>query len=311
VLAEKPWRLDALVRLGAGVLICVFMGSALAGALEFSPAKAAIRPEIFYALTAGAVAFSVAALALALRRGAQETLSRRFLWLLLCLFLSLNLAAWVQYLAGAGLRETYSFAGVVVGTVSFQGVALVLICWFLHEHRIGWNEAFGFGEPRARRAVLLGMLVAGAAVAFQFGYVQLLSLVRFSPEEQHVVQVVRLSNSVLGRAYLAVATITFVPVAEEMLFRGILYPTIKQLGFPRLALWGTALLFAAIHLNLASFVPLTLLAVALALLYEKTNNLLAPIVTHSCFNAMNFAMLCWEQNIEHWLHKVFGYAASP
>ena len=85
------------------------------------------------------------------------------------------------------------------------------------------------------------------------------------------------------------------PVLEEMFFRGILYPTIKQLGFPRVALWGTSLLFAAIHLNAASFIPFALLALALALLYEKTNNLLAPIATHACFNSLNLIMLCLDQ----------------
>jgi membrane protease YdiL (CAAX protease family) len=57
------------------------------------------------------------------------------------------------------------------------------------------------------------------------------------------------------------------------------------------ALWGTALLFAATHHNAATFLPLTLLAIVLARLYEKTNNLLAPIITHSMFNAMNFLVL--------------------
>jgi len=43
-----------------------------------------------------------------------------------------------------------------------------------------------------------------------------------------------------------------------------LYPWIKQSGFPRLALWGTAILFAAIHFNLATFIPLAALALMLA-----------------------------------------------
>jgi CAAX protease family protein len=81
------------------------------------------------------------------------------------------------------------------------------------------------------------------------------------------------------------------PVAEEMLFRGILYPAVKQAGFPRLALWGTALLFAAVHQNLVTFVPLTVLALALAWLYERTDNLWAPITAHAMFNAMNFVIL--------------------
>jgi membrane protease YdiL (CAAX protease family) len=89
---------------------------------------------------------------------------------------------------------------------------------------------------------------------------------------------------------LGIATIILAPVAEEILFRGVLYPTIKQHGFPRAALWGTSVLFALIHFNVAIFVPLLLLALLLVWLYEKTDNLLAPIAAHATFNAVNFAM---------------------
>ena len=51
------------------------------------------------------------------------------------------------------------------------------------------------------------------------------------------------------------------------------------------------MLFAAVHANLPSFLPFVFLALALALLYERTNNLLASILAHSCFNAANAVML--------------------
>lgn len=291
MLSEKPWRPDALVRLFVAVMICVFAGSVVAGALAFSPTSSTIHPALFYAIIVAALAMTALALVLVLRPGPVEAMAGRFLWVMLCLFLSLTLAGWAQHLGGTLPRATHSFRGVVVGTLSFQGAALLLVGWFLREHRIGWREAFGFRIAGAGRAVLLGLLLAGLAVAFQLGYVALLSHLQFNPEEQHIVQVLRLRNTLGERIYLGAVTIVLVPLAEEMLFRGILYPTIKQLGFRRTALWSTALLFAAIHLNLASFLPLTLLAVALALLYEKTDNLLAPITAHAGFNAMNFVML--------------------
>ena len=80
-------------------------------------------------------------------------------------------------------------------------------------------------------------------------------------------------------------------IAEELFFRGMLYPAIKQAGFPRLAVWGVSLLFALVHFNLVSFVPLFVLAILLTLLYEHTDNLLAPIAAHALFNALNFGML--------------------
>ena len=88
-----------------------------------------------------------------------------------------------------------------------------------------------------------------------------------------------------------IATIALAPVAEELLFRGILYPTLKQNGHPRLAWVVTSVVFALIHHNLMALLPLTFLAVILTLLYEFTGNLIAPITTHSLFNAVNFYLV--------------------
>jgi len=49
------------------------------------------------------------------------------------------------------------------------------------------------------------------------------------------------------------------------------------------------------HMNLITFVPLTILALVLTALYERTGNLLAPIATHALFNGMNFTLLYWLQ----------------
>jgi membrane protease YdiL (CAAX protease family) len=92
-----------------------------------------------------------------------------------------------------------------------------------------------------------------------------------------------------------IAAILLAPFVEEVVFRGILYPSIKQSGFHRLALWGTSFFFALTHSNLMILLPLTLLAIVLTLLYETTNNLIAPIVTHSLFNAANYAYLLFQK----------------
>ena len=84
------------------------------------------------------------------------------------------------------------------------------------------------------------------------------------------------------------------PVVEEILFRGILYPAIKQIGYPRIAAIGTAILFALFHVNLLTFASLTAVALGLIALYEFTDNLLAPIVAHAVFNASNLTMLFWQ-----------------
>lgn len=81
------------------------------------------------------------------------------------------------------------------------------------------------------------------------------------------------------------------PIVEEILFRGILYPAIKQIGFPRLAAISTAIIFALFHVNLVTFASLTAVALGLIFLYEYTDNLFAPIIAHAVFNASNVFMI--------------------
>jgi len=89
--------------------------------------------------------------------------------------------------------------------------------------------------------------------------------------------------------------IIIAPFVEELIFRGVLYPAIKQIGYRRLALWGTSIFFAVTHANLAAMVSLTFFAVILTFLYETTNNLLAPMITHSLFNFANYAFMIWQR----------------
>jgi len=106
------------------------------------------------------------------------------------------------------------------------------------------------------------------------------------PENQIAVQVLGSTRGPVERAVFALAAVVMAPLVEEILFRGILYPLLKHRGYPRLAFWGTSFLFAAIHVHLASFIPLFLFGLILIWIYERTDTLLAPILTHSTFNAI-------------------------
>src|SRR5439155_16515048 len=110
-------------------------------------------------------------------------------------------------------------------------------------------------------------------------------------QEQQAVHALRVANTWSNRLVLAVLALVLAPVVEETFFRGMLYPAIKQAGFRRLALWGVSLLFACVHSNAVSFVPLLVLAILLTALYERTGNLLAPISAHALFNGLNFVLL--------------------
>jgi membrane protease YdiL (CAAX protease family) len=277
------------MRLILSVLVCWLAGSLVIAGLHYP--KPGVRTFEFFAILSLALGLLAGTLVLLRRPWRFENLLRRLLTLLICFYAGLILGFWGQSLAG---KPEPSVVQVIISVLSLQGALLVFVPPFLREHDVSWAEAFGFRRHWAL-AVLIGFVVAGLFLPIgsmlQWASAQVLLHLRMSPEQQQVVQTLLTTNTWPERLVSGLVTIVLVPPAEEICFRGILYPWIKQAGFPRLALWGTALLFGIMHVNLLSFIPLSVLAVALTLLYERTDNLLAPISAHALFNAMNFVLL--------------------
>jgi membrane protease YdiL (CAAX protease family) len=297
VLTEKPWRLDALARLIVSVIICVFAGSVIIGATHFSEGAGTVDVRLFLALVAGMLGFLGSALVVIRKPWRAENFTRRFATLLVCLYLGLTLGALAMHCVGSAAAADSTWR-TAVATLSIEAASLLLIWRFVREHRIRWAEAFGFAFQWQRSlgfGVLTACVFLPAGWGLQWASAELMKQFQIQPVEQQAVQAFRITAGLWDRCALGAAAILLAPVVEEMFFRGIVYPTVKQLGFPQLALWGTSLFFAAVHGNLATFVPLLLLAVLLTLLYEKTDNLLAPIAAHSLFNIMNFVMLYLSQ----------------
>ncbi|KAF0177556.1 MAG: Abortive infection protein [Limisphaerales bacterium] len=186
----------------------------------------------------------------------------------------------------------------VTNSLVLHGGTLLLVAVLLRQHGIGWCEGFGFrreGIVRTLGLALAGVLVAlPVALALQQLSAMGMKSVSVQPEVQVVVQTLQETQTLQQRVFFAFVAILGAPVVEEILFRGILYPAVKQRGWPQMALWGTSLLFALTHANTATFLPLTFLAMVLVFLYERTGNLLAPILTHSLFNAANYCALVFQ-----------------
>ena len=188
-----------------------------------------------------------------------------------------------------------AFHQFLLTAVCFHGVALVLVTRFLKAHDARWRDFLGLTGPKLSRALALalvaGTLMAPVALALNQGCGWLLEQVSVEPVEQRTVRILQVSVGWPKRLAFGLGAIVLAPLVEETLFRGILYPFLKLRFGRALAVTATALAFAGIHTNLVTFVPLTFIGLTLAWLYEWTDNLLAPIVTHALFNAVNFVML--------------------
>jgi membrane protease YdiL (CAAX protease family) len=224
----------------------------------------------------------------------------RVAWLLIAFFAAnllgvLVVQGYSSALSKEEVKQPVNVLVMLAGTLMYQGVTLVMIGVFLRIHKVSWSEAFGFTTQRIARTLGLAALATAFVlpITMALGEVSRLVLEGMGrqPQLQESVKALQTTETFQQQLYFAVVTVFVAPFVEEVMFRGILYPSFKQIGYPKFALWSTSIFFAVSHVNAVAFVPLLFMAVILTFLYETTENLLAPIVTHCLFNATNFALL--------------------
>ena len=208
----------------------------------------------------------------------------------------------------AGLFEDGSVAQMAANvTVLPVAILVAVTVWFqvnrrFYQSSISLADAFGFNLKNTGRCLLLGLVTGLGLVLISMVLAlltsQLIHALGDQVEPQKLVTLIAEESAkkenIPTLIFFVVMAVAVAPIAEEILFRGILYPAVKQLGHPRVAVIGTALLFALFHVNLLTFASLTAVALALIALYEFTDNLLAPITAHAVFNASNLIMLFWQ-----------------
>lgn len=181
------------------------------------------------------------------------------------------------------------------GTGVLHLLMFVMVHWLVRAHGYRWNEAFGVFSaswPGAWRQSVLWTLPAmiGAWLAHQ-GCTELLARLGIPHDTQAAVDAVRGAGAIWERVLLFTFAVVTAPIMEEVLFRGILWPILRDRGWRWAGCLAVSALFALIHANLAAFVPLLLLGMFWTWLFERTGDLTAPILSHAIFNGLNFAWL--------------------
>jgi uncharacterized protein len=298
-LPEKPWQTGAVARLGVSVVIGILIGAVVTMVIQYFGIPQTSSVSEFLLLATVAFASYVAAIVILSRPWPADPKVARLIILLALVYLGF----FFTWAAGRFIKGNTELRNPVVAmliaVLAFQGLTLVLIPFFLRQHDTGWFEGFGLDRQPVQSLLIgigIGALVLWPVLSLNDLCFHLFERLTLHPQEQQTVEILRHADTLLGRAVSGIATVLIAPIGEEIIFRGILYPWVKRKFSQTVALWGTAVLFGAIHANLSSFVPLTLLALILVGLYEYTGNLLAPIAVHFVFNGANFVALFYQQN---------------
>jgi membrane protease YdiL (CAAX protease family) len=92
------------------------------------------------------------------------------------------------------------------------------------------------------------------------------------------------ADSPLESWLLGINVVVLAPLFEEFFFRGFLFQQFRRSLGAANGIMLSALVFAAVHLSMESFIPLFGLGIILAVVYHYTRSLWASIITHALWN---------------------------
>jgi len=258
-------------------------------------------PVAIFLLLAGIVYF------LALRHAVPLSLSRgeafpSYRWRAPEAIVSIGMALFFVFtaLASIGKPPGKIDLGSLETSLALYGGLVLFLLGFLVYRNVPLDQAFGL------RPANLASITRASAVAFvlclpAIYLSQWLAYSFLGPDTAPQAIVTFLMEHPAWSERLLVLAIAGIaaPVTEELLFRGCLYGYLRQSGGRVVAILVSSVVFALIHAHPATMPALAVFAVGLALLYEYTGTLWAPIAVHAVFNILNFfGTLYWPNLLQ-------------
>ncbi len=189
---------------------------------------------------------------------------------------------------GVDLSEAENLPVLLAAQLGLQffmvAAVILLLCW-----RTNLVTAAGIRFRRWPWLLIIAPLTvfimwSFMAILESAGYNKWISELVGGDAQQEAVKMISENGDALSLAMMAVVACVGAPLAEEVVFRGYIYTALKRFSNIPVAILFSGLLFGAVHMNLAALLPLTVLGIVLALLYEGTGSIWAPIAVHFTFN---------------------------
>jgi len=184
----------------------------------------------------------------------------------------------------------FALAGLTIG---FEVLFGVLVLWFAHRRRISL-ASLGFRRPI--RWGPLGIAVTGTYVTlFVYGgAIELLKELGVDPgwfegtNEIPIDPDQGAGTLVPLLVLFGMAVMIIAPLAEEVLFRGLIFRALDGAwaGWAAIAVSGLA--FGVFHTNLAVLIPFSLIGMIFAWTFRASGSLWVTIIAHFIINTLSF-----------------------
>ncbi|NUN50575.1 MAG: CPBP family intramembrane metalloprotease [Candidatus Brocadiae bacterium] len=171
-----------------------------------------------------------------------------------------------------------------------SAAATVALAWWLLCRRPGKPvAALGLRLPRWRPHLVLLPLAAyplSISLIILAVLFQVLALGQPLAPPQASVQAMRAIQDPALKALAVLAVAVVAPIAEEILFRGVLFRALRLRWGVFPAMLVSAAIFSAVHLDLLHALPIFMLGLVLAFITEESGSLIPGITLHALVNGI-------------------------
>ncbi len=198
------------------------------------------------------------------------------------LFVTYALIVALRLVFGVSPAES-TYSALLPWVLSLPQLALLVFVWQVRVRRKSSWKAIGFCSPNLQASYQLSLLCVPLnlilAASYAYGALRLGVDLLLTP---------MVPKDILGDGLMVivnlVAIVVWVPVVEEIFFRGFLLKTMLERHSVYVAIPASSLLFALLHGHLGLLVPVLLSSIVISILYIHTRSLLPPILAHSTQN---------------------------
>lgn len=194
-----------------------------------------------------------------------------------------------------------------------QIIIYVIFLWYQKRK----NQQYLLVHPTHATAFPLGLATAFGCLGITTLLIQIFDmLAKNSPFWQSMMVSYQRSTAALEGVDLLLTTLgvaILVPIAEELLFRGIVTEEIRQVAPDWLAVLLGGVIFALVHGNLVQILYILPFGLLLGASYIWTNSIWVPVLIHVVFNFFGsiFGTQIGENEIVQTVYTIFLFVMIP
>ncbi|MFH1782799.1 MAG: type II CAAX endopeptidase family protein [Candidatus Omnitrophota bacterium] len=189
----------------------------------------------------------------------------------------------------------------MLDTFSIDVIGIIVVSYFVVSKYKDKLKDLGLTFDNFLKNVASGIgsyiFILPALTVVLFLSISFLNLLGYEPKPQAVFEIFMGEERSRVLFFFTIFISLLGPIAEEIFFRGFMYPAIKKrFGI----IWGalfSASIFSLLHTNIVGFLPIMALGLLLTYLYESTGSLTAPMIAHMLHNSIMLTLMFFVKRL--------------